>query len=266
MLLDVFSDDVDWAVCVESVKLSRLLVEVHHGLGLFIEHLQPLGDGLFVVVRPATGLPSFEQPPLELLLRALKVNHRLEIDPLGHLLLPNIHVLLAPRESVKEIPAAEIVALDLFADQFDHEATRNELSFFHDGAELLPERRASLNLLTKQVSCRQMDKVVLSHQHVALAKLSKVVRSFARARAAEHEEKLGWIGRQDVRCSQFILQLGVNVLAAFGSINSNAVLLLLKAFHDGLCLSLEGLYSFLHSLRIIVRPPAGLAALSHAVD
>ena len=94
-------------------------------------------------------------------------------------MLPNIHVLLASRKSIQQVPAAEIVAFDFLADQLDHKAAGDQLSFFHDGAQLLSERRSSLDLLAEQVTCRQVDEIVFSHQHVALAKLQKVVRSFA---------------------------------------------------------------------------------------
>lgn len=138
MLLDVLGDHVDRPVGVESVELSRFFVEVHDRFGLLVEHLQPLCDGLLVVIRPAAGLSSFKQPSLELLLCALEVNHRLEIDPLRHFLLPDIHVLLSPRKSVKEVPATKIVALNLLADELDHEAARDQLPLFHNGAQLLP--------------------------------------------------------------------------------------------------------------------------------
>lgn len=111
-----------------------------------------------------------------------------------------------------------------------------------------------------------MDKVIFPHQNITLAKLSKVVRSFTRAWTSEDEKKLCWIWRKYVRSSQFIFQLGINLFATFSSINSNTVLPLLKAFHDGLCLCLKCLDSFLHCLWIIVSSSACLASLSHAVD
>lgn len=74
MLLDVLGDDVNRPVGVEPVELSRLFVEVHDRLGLLVEYIQPLSDGLLVVVRPAAGLSSFKEPSLELLLRALEVD------------------------------------------------------------------------------------------------------------------------------------------------------------------------------------------------
>lgn len=67
-------------------------------------------------------------------------------------MLPDIHVLLAPRKSIKEVPAAEIVALNLLADELDHEAARDQLPLFHNGAQLLPERRSSFDLLAEQVA------------------------------------------------------------------------------------------------------------------
>lgn len=179
MLLDVLGDDVDRSVCIEAVELSRFFVEVHDWLCLLVEHVQSLDDGLLVVVRPAASLSSLKQPSLEFLLRALKVNDRLEIDPLRHFLLPDIHVLLAPRKPVKEVSASEIVAFNLLADELDHEAARDQLPLFHNGAQLLSERRSCLDLLTEQVACRQMDEIVFLHKHIALAKLSKVVRTFA---------------------------------------------------------------------------------------
>ena len=50
VLLDVLGDDVDGPVGIEAVEFSRLFVEVHDWLGLFIEDLQPLGDGLLVII------------------------------------------------------------------------------------------------------------------------------------------------------------------------------------------------------------------------
>lgn len=75
MLLDVLGDDVNWAICVESMKFSCFLIKVNNRFGLFIEHLQPFGDGLFVVIRPSTCLSSFKKSSLELFLSAFKVNH-----------------------------------------------------------------------------------------------------------------------------------------------------------------------------------------------
>lgn len=96
--------------------------------------------------------------------------------------------------------------------------------------------------------------------------LSTAVRSFAGAGTAEDEQQLGWVGREDVRSGQLVLQFGVNFLATFSGINSDAVMSFLEAFDDGLRLCLEGLNSFLHGFRVIVGPAAGLAALGHAVN
>lgn len=137
MFLHIFSDDVNCAVCIKSMKLSCFLIKVNNRFGLLIEHIQSFDYGLFVVIRSSTSLSSFKQSSLELLLSTFEVNNRLQIDPFRHLLLPDIHVLLSSWKSIKKISASEIVAFNFFAYQLDHEITRYQLSIFHYSTEFL---------------------------------------------------------------------------------------------------------------------------------
>jgi hypothetical protein len=74
VLLHIGSNHCDVPVGIEPVQLVLLGVEVNDGLGLLIEDLQSLGNGCLVVVSTATGLATFEQPPLEFFLSALEVD------------------------------------------------------------------------------------------------------------------------------------------------------------------------------------------------
>lgn len=120
VLFDIGSDGGDGASGVEAVQFALLLVEVDDWLGLVVEDLQPLDDGLLVVVAAAAGLAALDESALELLLSALEVDDGLQVDPLRHHLLPDVHVLLAAREPVQQVPASEVVELDLLLDQPHH--------------------------------------------------------------------------------------------------------------------------------------------------
>lgn len=74
VLLHIRCNHPDIPVRIEPVQLMLLLVEVDDGLCLAVEDLQPLGDGLLVIVGPAAGLAAFEESLLKFLLSALEVD------------------------------------------------------------------------------------------------------------------------------------------------------------------------------------------------
>jgi len=70
----------------------------------------------------------------------------------------------------------------------------------------------------------------------------------------------------DIRLSQFVLELFIYLSNSFGSINSNTVVLLLKAFDDWQSFICKSIQSLLDCLWIVISPTAGLSSLHDAVD
>lgn len=120
MFFNIFSNSLNWPVSFYFFDFRLLLIKSYDWPCLVIENFKPLDNCFFIIIRSSTCLSSLHQSFLQLLFSALKVQHRLEIYPLCHYLFPNIHVLLASWETIKQVSSTIIVSLYFFLDYLDH--------------------------------------------------------------------------------------------------------------------------------------------------
>jgi hypothetical protein len=119
MLLQVGCHLFDRSHRIESVQLTYLFVVLDYWIVVVVKHLQSLLYHRLHVIVTSAGLPPLDEPSLQLILLALEIEHRFNINSFGHHLFPNIHVLLSPGEPVKKISTSVVILLQLlFHDSY----------------------------------------------------------------------------------------------------------------------------------------------------
>lgn len=161
MILHIFCYRLDWSVSVDFHYFGLLLVKLDNRPGLIMENLKSFYNWLFIIIWSATCLSPLQQSPFQLIVSALKNYNWLDVDPLGHNLLPDIHIFLSSRETVEQIPASIIISLDLLLDNSNHQVTWNQFAFFDDTVYFFSQIWTCFYFLSQQISSRQMDKFVL---------------------------------------------------------------------------------------------------------
>ena len=141
-----------------------------HGLGVLVECYQSLLDGGLVVVGPAGGLGSLEQPlghggigDLEVENVLARSDGLLELLSLGHL----------TGIAVNEESLGPSQPLDHgLGQEVEDGGERDQLAGLHDGGEALASLGAGGHLLPEQVTAGEVSEAVLGHDLVALSSLA----------------------------------------------------------------------------------------------
>jgi hypothetical protein len=83
---------------------------------------------------------------------AIEEKHSFQVNPFGHDFFPNVHIFLASRKAVQQVPTAIIVSLNLLLNQFDHKLTGNKLALTDFGFDLFSKGRARFYFISQQVT------------------------------------------------------------------------------------------------------------------
>jgi len=142
------------------MDFRRLAEEGRDRGGFLLEGLEPLHDGLLVVIRAATGLTTPQQPLLHHLLRTFQIDTEVERH---HLRLECGGLPHGAREAVQQeclLPTADHRILQHVAPN----DVRNQTTLLHHVCTHLAQLAARGHLRAEQVTRGEMVQAILGHQ------------------------------------------------------------------------------------------------------
>jgi len=145
-------------------------IGVHDGLGVLVEGVEALLDGLNVVVGSAAGLAAFQQTSSHGFVRDLKVEN---LCAGGDTLFKFFSLRDFPGVAIDE----EALGASQFADhglgeEIEDNLQGNQVTFLHDGEEFLASGRPGVNFSSQKISAGQVGEAILGHNLVALSSLA----------------------------------------------------------------------------------------------
>jgi hypothetical protein len=89
-------------------------------------------------------------------------------------LIPYIYILLAPRETIQQVPASKVILFHFLLNKLNQQFAWHKFAFFHASFYLLAFWASIFDSLSQEISSRQMPEAVFFHHELALSELLDV--------------------------------------------------------------------------------------------
>jgi len=174
--LDISKDLVRASHGVDRSDTVAPLLDDRHGLRF--EGVQPLLDGLGVVIDTAAGLGSSHQSLGHLVVGSLEVH---DCDTSGKLILELASLGDVPGEAIDEVSLGPVVLFHAVTDQLQNGVLGDQFALGHGLLQLLSAWAVARDLISQQVAGGHVAEPVLCYDFLALC-------SFAGSRSAQDED------------------------------------------------------------------------------